>query len=320
MSDALARAKVNLALGVVGRRPDGYHELVSVFARLDLADRLSVEPVADGDRLEVADGPIAYRPADDDLVLRAARLLRQARDPQAPGLTFRLEKHVPLAAGLAGGSADAAAALDLAARAWGIALAEDERLTLAARLGSDVPFLAADVDAALVTGRGEHVAPLPGPLGPVGVLLATVGAGLSTRDVFAAWAATADAVAPASGAAGGPSPGQAADRARELAALLARGSSATDLVLAASRLRDANDLWAASVALRPDLAETRRRLEARLGRPVLLSGSGPTLFALYPSTEAADSAADALRSDPALGLARAVIRVTTFRRTPREAR
>ena len=320
VSEALARAKVNLALGIVGRRPDGYHELVSVFARLDLADRLSVEPAADGDRLEVVGGPIAYRPADDDLVLRAAGLLREARDPQAPGLAFRLEKHVPLAAGLAGGSADAAAALDLAARTWGIELAADERLALAARLGSDVPFLAADVDAALVTGRGEHVEPLPGPLDPVGVLLATVGAGLSTRDVFAARAASG-AAAVDTGTDDGAGRMPAADRARELAARLARGSTAADLVSAATALRDANDLWAASIALRPDLAGARDGLEARLGRPVLLSGSGPTLFALYPSTMAAETAAAALRAAPVPGLAPAAIRVATFgRTTTREAR
>jgi 4-diphosphocytidyl-2-C-methyl-D-erythritol kinase len=240
--------------------------------------------------------------------------------PQAPGLSFRLEKHVPLAAGLAGGSADAAAALDLAARAWGIELSGDERLALAARLGSDVPFMAAAVDAALVTGRGERVARLPGPLGPVGVLLVTVGAGLATHAVFAARAAMPDAPSSATGAAAGPRPSQAADRARELAASFTRGATAADLVSAASGLRDANDLWAASVALRPDLAAARDRLEARLGRPVLLSGSGPTLFALYPSTGAADSAADALRTDPGLGLDPAVVRVTTFGRTAREAR
>ena len=299
--EVLARAKVNLALGVVGRRSDGYHDLVSVFARLDLADRLAVEPASDGDGLLVTGGSVDYRPAADDLVLRGISLLRETHAPKAPGLVVRIEKHIPLAAGLGGGSADGAASLDLAARAWGIELTGDERLALAARLGSDVPFLAADVDAALITGRGEHVAPLPGPLDPVGVLLVTAGAGLSTRDVFAAWT-------PGSGIA-------AADQARNLAVQLAAGCGALGLIAAAAELRDANDLWPASTRLRPDLVGLRDTLEARLGRPVLLSGSGPTLLALYPSRAAAQTDATAFDADPVPGLAAAAIRVATFART-----
>jgi len=312
--EVVARAKVNLALGVVGRRPDGYHDLVSVFARLDLADRLTIGPPGDGDRLVVAGGPIDYRPAADDLVLRAVELLRRACLPHAPGLTVRLEKYVPLAAGLGGGSADAAAALDLAARAWGFQLTGDVRLALAAQLGSDVPFLAADIEAALVTGRGESVAPLPGPLDPVGILLVTAGAGLATRDVFDAWAA-----APPRRAATGGSGSVGADRARDLAARLGAGCTAADLVAAAPDLRDANDLWSASIRLRPDLVELRDVLERRLGRAILLSGSGPTLLALYPSRAAAETAATSLTADPVLGLAVAAIRAATFGRTTREA-
>jgi len=309
--ERLARAKVNLALAVIGRRPDGYHDLVSVFARLDLADRLAVEPSGDGDRLVVTGGSIDYTPGADDLVLRAAVLLRQARAPGAPGLAFRLEKDVPLAAGLGGGSADGAAALDLAARAWSIELGADERLALAARLGSDVPFLVADADTALVTGRGERVERLPGPLDPTGVLLVTAGDGLSTRDVFGALAADPDAV----GDPGAGTGSVAADRARNLAASLAAGCRAADLVAMARDLRDANDLWPATSRLRPDLADLRLALEARLGRPVLLSGSGPTLLALYPSRVAAETAATALRTDPTPGLDAAAVRAATFERT-----
>jgi 4-diphosphocytidyl-2-C-methyl-D-erythritol kinase len=304
--DALARAKVNLALGIVGRRPDGYHDLVSVFARLDLADRLTAEPSDDGDRLVVSGGSVDYRSGADDLALRALRLLRETRSPGAPGLTLRLEKHVPLAAGLAGGSADAAAALALAARAWGVGLTEAERLALAVQLGSDVPFLAADVDAALVTGRGEQVRPLPGPLRPVGLLLVTTGDGLSTREVFAAWAAEG---------APGTTTTDAAERARHLATRLASGWSAEDLVAAAPDLRDANDLWPAASRLRPDLSSLRDTLESRLARPVLLSGSGPTILALYPSRSAAETAATALRAGAVAGLPAGAIRTATFGRT-----
>ncbi|HEY8199270.1 MAG TPA: hypothetical protein VIF44_05825 [Candidatus Limnocylindrales bacterium] len=310
-----ARAKVNLALAVIGRRADGYHDLVSVFARLDLADELTVEATTGPDRIEMADGSIAYRPAADDLVLQAATLLRTAHASGASGLIFRLIKHVPLAAGLGGGSADAAAALDLAARAWGLALTDDERLALAARLGSDVPFFAVDVDAALVTGRGEQVEPLPGPLDPVGVLLVTSGPGLVTRAVFGAWTALDASAGRAAHDA------HAALAARDLAARLAAGCSASDVIDMATRLRDANDLWPAAVRLRPDLGDLRLALEAQLDRPLLLSGSGPTFVALYPSRAAADAAATVLRSDPASAVPEAAIRTATFERTiTREAR
>ena len=242
-------------------------------------------------------------------MLQAASLLRTARAPGAGGLTFRLTKHVPLAAGLGGGSADAAAALDLAARAWGLALTDDERQDLAARLGSDVPFFAADVDAALVTGRGEHLEPLPGPLDPVGVLLLTSGTGLVTRAVFESWIALDASAGRAAHDA------DAALAARELAAALAAGCPASRVVDMAARLRDANDLWPAAIRLRPDLADLRQALEARLDRPLLLSGSGPTLLALYPSRAAADAAATVLRSDPASAVPDAAIRSATFERT-----
>ncbi len=311
-----AQAKVNLALAVVGRRADGFHDLVSVFARLDLADELTVEPTDGPDRLEMADGSIAHRPGADDLVLQAAALVRSARAPGASGLTFRLTKHVPLTAGLGGGSADAAAALDLAARAWGLTLTDDERLILAARLGSDVPFFAVDVDAALVTGRGEHLEPLPGPLDPVGILLVTSATGLSTRAVFESWMTLVDASAGRT-----PHDADAALAARDLAATLAAGCAASDVVALAGRLRDANDLWPAAIRLRPDLADLRTGLEGRLDRPLLLSGSGPTLLALYPSRAAADAVAAVLRSDPASAVPAAAIRTATFERTiTREAR
>jgi 4-diphosphocytidyl-2-C-methyl-D-erythritol kinase len=299
------QAKVNLALGLVGQRPDGFHELVSVFVRLDLADRLTVRSLGlpathdqAADRLHVggAQGPASD---PDNLVLRAARLLRAwAARPLEP-LAFDLEKRIPVAAGLGGGSADAAAALVLAAQAWGLPLTAGERRHLAARLGSDVPFFASGSEAALVRGRGEVVEPLPAPVGAPGFLLATDPDGLATADVFGALAA-----------AGGP-PGPDAPAARtalDLADALRDGLDAEGLVSWARRLRDANDLWPPAVALRPALGGLRRALEERLGRPVLLSGSGPTLLALYPSPGEARTAASGIATRPVAGHEAARIR------------
>jgi 4-diphosphocytidyl-2-C-methyl-D-erythritol kinase len=279
--EALAPAKVNLALAIVGRRADGFHELVSVFTRVGLADRLTVEVSAarrNVDRLMV-DGAPRSRVHGVDIVLMASSLLRRHAGQPLPPLDTVLEKRIPYAAGLAGGSSDGAAALDLMAAAWGLALSEGERLDLAARLGSDVPFFAAHTAVALVEGRGERIKPLPSPHGAPAALLVTSEEGLSTTDVFAALDASGTNL-PAS---------SAAATAYELAGALDAGLDAEAFAGWAARLRDANDLWAPAARLRPELRTRRDALEAALERPVLLSGSGPTLLALYPSLEAAEA-------------------------------
>jgi 4-diphosphocytidyl-2-C-methyl-D-erythritol kinase len=161
----LAPAKLNLTLAVLGMRPDGYHDLHSVMVPLDLADRLSVSilPPGGSDSLHVDGfdpGPVA-----DNLVLRAFAAARRhartawGRAEPPPALAARLEKRIPVAAGLAGGSSDAAAAVDAALEAWGVELDPEARHRLAMELGSDVPFFLAG-GPALVEGRGERLTPL----------------------------------------------------------------------------------------------------------------------------------------------------------------
>ena len=181
----LAPAKLNLTLAVVGRRGDGYHSLHSVFVPLTLADRLSFAPAGGHlDTLHVT-GLDAGPPADN-LVFRALATARSAvgggwagGPGPAPALAARLDKRIPVAAGLAGGSSDAAATVDGALEAWGGALDESTRHAIAAHLGSDVPFFLAG-GPALVEGRGEEVAPLPGLHGTPGVLLVTPFVAVST--------------------------------------------------------------------------------------------------------------------------------------------
>jgi 4-diphosphocytidyl-2-C-methyl-D-erythritol kinase len=283
-----AHAKVNLGLSVTGRRPDGFHTLDSVFLRLALHDHLEVRQGAhpdDPDVLEVI-GDTGV-PGSNDLVLRAARALRATTARRLPGLRFRLEKRIPVAAGLGGGSADAAAALELAAAAWGLDLPDERRGELAMGLGADVPFCLSRADAARVRGIGELITRLPAPSPPLGVLLLTPQARLATPGVFAAFD---------DGGAAHPDGGAAA--IGRLANALARGADPAALVGLASELRDANDLWPAASTLLPALRSSREALEAALGRPCLLTGSGPTLVALYPSREAAEVAAARLADDP----------------------
>jgi len=315
----LAPAKLNLSLAVLGRRRDGFHDLHSVMVPLDLADRLSLAAAPDdgtGDTLHVTGHDPG--PAADNLVLRAVGEARRAvgggwpgGPGAAPALAIRLDKRIPVAAGLGGGSSDAAAALDGALEAWAAVLDAARRGAIAARLGSDVPFFLAG-GAALVRGRGERVEPLAGVRGSPGVLLVTPSSALPTADVFAAFAAR-----------GGHGDGSVRMTSEHLAAELQAGLSATDLVTRAGVLAAANDLLPASAAVMPGLVPFRRALFRVLGRPVGLSGSGPTLWTLYPSRDDAAVAAEAVQAAltgeelPALGDGRPSILVSSIPEGPR---
>jgi 4-diphosphocytidyl-2-C-methyl-D-erythritol kinase len=228
-------------------------------------------------------GPFDPGPVEDNLVWRAVQLARRAVGVAWPGapepppaLAIRLEKRIPVAAGLGGGSSDAAAALDGALEAWGAEPSRQERWDLAARLGSDVPFFLA-AGPALLEGRGERVTPLAPIVGPSpAVLLVVPDIRLSTAAVFAAY----DALGQRSDA--------AAARAASihLAAELSRGLTAQALLARAGILARTNDLLAAADSLVPELASFRRGLSRLLGRPVGLSGSGPACWVLYPSSDA----------------------------------
>jgi 4-diphosphocytidyl-2-C-methyl-D-erythritol kinase len=284
----LAPAKLNLTLAVLGSRPDGFHALHSVMVPLGLADVLSLAPAAGSeDSLHVSGadaGPIV-----DNLVLRAiAEARRAARASLGPGaetppLSARLEKRIPVAAGLGGGSSDAAAALEGALDAWGVTLPDPERHAVAARIGSDVPFFLAG-GPALVEGRGELVSALKGVVGdPPGVVLVTPAVPSPTSAMFAAF--------DRGGAAAPADPRSTRASSEHLAVELRAGLRAVDLVARAGVLASANDLAPAAFDMIPGLLALRRGLSRLLGGPIGLSGSGPTLWALYPSIEAAAEAA-----------------------------
>ena len=287
----LAPAKLNLTLAVVGRRDDGYHSLHSVMVPLALADRLSLAVLPSGeDTLHVTG--FDPGPPDRNLALRAIALARStlatARS-QTPPLAVRLEKQIPVAAGLAGGSSDAAAALGGALEAWSAELDNEQRFAIAARLGSDVPFFLSG-RAALVEGRGERVTPLHGVRGqhdeaaePPGILLVTPSIPARTADVFAAWSNGAMA-----------DPGIARRTSEHFASEFGAGLTVRALIERAGVLASANDLWPAATAVVPGLLPLRRALTRLLHRPIGLSGSGPTLWALYPSAVEAAGAAEAV--------------------------
>lgn len=176
--DLRAAAKVNLALEVLGKRPDGYHEIATVMLAVDLHDRLMLE-TAPTISFSSDDPDL---PTDDrNLVVRAAGLLRGASGAQA-GARIELRKRIPVAAGLGGGSSDAAAALWGLNRLWGLGWSRARLMELAVQLGMDVPFFLG-AGPALGTGRGDRLRPLD-KTGGYALVLVNPRVGLSTREVY----------------------------------------------------------------------------------------------------------------------------------------
>lgn len=286
----LTPAKVNLVLGVGPKRADGFHDLATVYYALDLHDELVVAHRADDRIVLTVTGtqPNLHRlPVDGrNLVVRAAQALR-ARCGRRAGADITLHKNIPLTAGLAGGSSDAAAALVACNALWGLDLALDDLLTIAAELGSDVPFCLLG-GAVLGSGRGELVTPLP-VVGTQHWVLVLADGGLSTPAMFAALDRSRE-----SGTAAPPTEVVPAD----LLSALADGDVAG---IAAAMT---NDLEPVALAARPDLARVLDTARAAGAAGALVSGSGPTCAVLAHNAGSADRMAIALR---AAGVGRQVL-------------
>lgn len=175
-----APAKINLTLDVLSKRPDGYHEVEMIMTTVDLADRIGLEPRSDGlIRIISAD---RYVPDDHrNLAYQAAKLLRDTYGIKE-GVTIKLEKKIPVAAGLAGGSSDAAATLKGLNYLWDLKLTADQLAEHGAKIGSDVSFCVYG-GTALATGRGELIQELPAPPN-CWIILAKPSIGVSTADVY----------------------------------------------------------------------------------------------------------------------------------------
>ena len=262
----LAPAKVNLTLEVVGKRPDGYHELRSVFAVVDLADRVRV---ARADRLDVElrPDPIQDGAAPESELSRRAVVALAHQTGRAAAAHVRVAKRIPVAAGLGGGSSDAGAVLRGLAQVW---RSDADLVAVGATIGSDVPFFAAGAAFALVEGRGERVRALPEPRDRLWIVLVRVAARVATADVFAALR---------------PEERSDGRSSAALAAAFDDGNVTPEVV----RMRSRNDLLDAASRVCRDIGEARLLAGAK-GVTLALSGSGPSLFAV------AESRRDALRT------------------------
>lgn len=261
-----AHAKLNLALHVRARGTDGYHAIETLFAFCEEGDLIEAETA---DRLSLTiDGPFSGELAEEksNLVLRAAERMREVFDP-GMGARLRLTKNLPVAAGIGGGSADAAATLRLLARLWNV---RDPRIaSIAAELGADVPACLAS-RMAIGRGRGDALEPVDAEaLAGMSVLLVNPGAPLATGPVFAGW--------------DGRDRGALGDGDPLEAALAGR-----------------NDLEASARALMPEIGAVLDALaQAGGARLVRMSGSGATCFALFESVSERDAASASLaRAQP----------------------
>lgn len=263
-----AKAKINLTLDILGKRDDGYHEVEMIMQSIDLADIVTLEDAED-----ITVETDLAKLADDrtNLAYRAAELLRDTY-ARGRGAHIRIEKKIPLAAGLAGGSSDAATVLLGLNELWGLGRTMDELTALGARLGSDVPFCMIG-GTMLAKGRGEVLTRVP-PLGAYPLILVKPPLGVSTAAAYGGYRAENVAVHPT------------ADRMTQA---IASGD--------VGRVYDAmgNVLETVTIPLRPEIAEIKQALVLAGADKAMMSGSGPTVFAFAKTAEDAKRIADIMR-------------------------
>ncbi|MCL6478002.1 MAG: 4-(cytidine 5'-diphospho)-2-C-methyl-D-erythritol kinase [Peptococcaceae bacterium] len=263
-----ARAKINLSLDVLGKRGDGYHEILTVMQALELHDVLEVEPLPGEIRVE-SNGP-EVPPGPDNIVYRAAGLIRTAYGCNG-GARIYIHKNIPVAAGLAGGSTDAAAALRALNELWALHIEEGELFKLGEKLGADVPFCLLG-KTALAGGKGEVLTPLPAFSG-FGVVLVKPPFGVSTARIYSLY----DTCPP------GPGPDTRA---------LVKALKKRDVTAVAGLM--GNVLERVTSSLHPEILDIKKALLAAGAAGALMSGSGPAVFGLCAGREEARAVASRL--------------------------
>jgi 4-diphosphocytidyl-2-C-methyl-D-erythritol kinase len=260
-----APAKINLYLKVTGQRADGYHCLETLMQKVALYDELELQSCAAGIHLQCAGRGIPHDRGN--LVYRAAEVFLQAvearRSGSVGGVKLALTKRIPVAAGLGGGSSDAAATLKGLNQLYGCGCADEELATMGLRLGADVPFFLADAPAAVATGIGEILTPVA-PLSGHSVLLVNPGFSVSTRWVYQTFALTR----------------------QENGSNLKNSQEDVDGSLAtASR----NDLEVVTARKYPEIERLKAELLQNGAVQALMSGSGPTVFGLFADRRRAET-------------------------------
>lgn len=267
-----APAKVNLVLRVLGKRPDGYHDLHTLFERIDLSDRITITKAPSGIRV-ACDRPVTSRQRDNIAYKAAEAMLGHAR--VKAGVNIRIQKRIPVAAGLGGGSSDAAAVLIGINRLFGLNINKSAMRRIGARLGADVPFFLLDAPFAIGEGIGDRLRTREkGP--KLWHVLIFPGCGAATKRVYAAF-----------------------DRSRRgRSSSLTRPSGSVTMAfprdLDGARRMLCNDLEETAIEQRPVVGKIMQCLVHSLGKGGIVSGSGPSVFCLYGSRKEAARAKDRL--------------------------
>lgn len=268
----LAPAKLNLFLEILGKRADGFHEVETLMVSIGLYDTLTFFPTDDPElSLSIDGGPVDLASGPDNLVIRAARLLRE-RAGVEQGARIHLRKRIPVAAGLAGGSSDAAATLAGLNRLWGLGLSRQTLMEFAGELGSDIGFFLAEQPVAVCRGRGERVEPVRVPQS-LSFVVARPDSGLATAAVYREYRA-----------------GTASRSASAMVAALRRGR----ITAAVHDLHNA--LQPPALRLNPDVAEMRCRFEKLPVLGHMMSGSGTAYFGICQTLRQARQVAGRLRN------------------------
>lgn len=265
-----AYAKINLTLDVLGRRRDGYHEVDMVMQTIDLSDLVWMEDVPGGSI--VLESNVSHIPRDNRNLAYAAAERLMKHTGHHVGLRIRIDKQIPVAAGLAGGSADAAAVLRGLNRLWSLGLSTTELATIGAEIGSDVPFCV-HLGCAVARGRGEKIERIQHNFRPW-VLLIKPTVFVSTADIYRGLTKDEYASTPRS--------------ARMVEALLAGSMEDVQRFIT-------NDLRAVTYRTYPEVAKLAQRVHHVTGAEVYMSGSGPTLFCLAPNQNVGQRMVNALR-------------------------
>jgi 4-diphosphocytidyl-2-C-methyl-D-erythritol kinase len=273
-----AAAKINLHLRVLGRRKDRFHEVETLMQTIDITDDLRAW-AAPPDVLELQVHPEgALSSGEDNLVIRAARILRQHADPKV-GARLELDKRIPIGAGLGGGSSNAAAALVLLDELWDLHLDPAVLSALAAELGSDVPFFLVG-GLAVATGRGEVVRPLP-DLSPFGVIVCVPPIEVSTADMYERF-----------------SKGHwlTSRRPNDTVGAFVVAEDGTEF--AAPQWRHlGNDLESVVIETWPEVGRALSALKATNPLHAAVTGSGAAVFAIFPDLDAAQHEAEGLNDE-----------------------
>ena len=266
---------------MLGRRPDGYHELETLFERIDLADALAFEPRAGGITVTCDDPTLDCGP--ENLVTQAAHLLQQTcRTTQ--GAAIRLTKRIPISGGLGGGSSDAATTLIGLNRLWQLGLSKSSLQEIGARLGSDVPFFLEEAAFAIGRGRGERCEPLTGPLPALWHVLVAPDERLSTQEIYEAFDRQESVLT---------------EPRASLTMCLHALRNGPDLAGLAKGL--ANDLEPEAIRRCPVIRDLQHTLRAAGCLGVLVSGSGPSVFGVCRDAAEARRAAQLIGPCPPRG-------------------